>query len=369
MVPPKSAPPSPGAASERSGDRWDDIEIISYGSGSPSSSPEEEAAAIRDIASQWQNAGSDARSSSQENPPAGTSSSSASSAAPDPLAVYSDSIVSYSDGAFTEHPVNAATTSGAYADWQGEIAKAAEANGKIASALDFQTFVGTFKGEWAKEKEGRSLLQNQTALAFAQTQYDAALAQQDALLEALAAGLCDEECGAALQELEALINARQERVVELQAMVDADQAAEKAKAESTLPAPILQISRAVDEWVQKREEESAAAQTPIDLIAAIADGLHVASSPAASSTARSSVYPADGGAGGASPQASVSAEGGATTTGNLTSEDGIVQIAKKVWSFLKSLFTPAAASTTPERVETQKKTCSLFLSLLGRCNK
>ena len=222
------------------------------------------------------------------------------------------------------------------------------------------SIISFFGGGWT----GRgTLIEQKAALAQAQVDYDAAVAQTGALQEARGVGLCDSDCSAILAALESELPARRSNISEL------DKIVQKNEAIAALPAPALQIERFVAGLAHPADSVSDTPATPVSQDVASLNarqdaGMQQSAGPSAYeqivAQASSSVV------GGASPESqatvTVSSQPNVSATSSETAGEGtVLRIVSTVWETLKSWFTPRTAASTPQH------SCSLFATLFQGC--
>jgi hypothetical protein len=191
----------------------------------------------------------------------------------------------------------------------------------IGEAASIESILANFNGFWTKRSAPPS--QYEAALAQAQASYDAAIAHIGALQDAVSAGICDEQCTYALASLQSEIPIRRSHINQLAEIVREDRLTPRPPPPPTL-AQIHRVAESV---------------TPIP-----------------SGDARSPTNPS-------APPTRVQLETQETpkSSGEVPGEAIVLRIVNSVWEFLKSFFIPPPKALAP------RETCSLFLSLLGRC--
>lgn len=293
-------------------------------------------------------------------------------------------------------PLSPATSAIEQADTGGQlrmtVGKSAGSGAPLANPINFlspgwDAIASGLRGTWAG---GSTLYPDAAALAQAQANYHGIVAQINALEQVQAAGLCDESCGKAMASLQTQLSVTKERVDTLTQAVADDQmrASSKSSSSTQLPAPSMQIADIVSGVIRAITGNTGAAPTTADAtvpaatysgtasggsgIPASVPGLAPSSSEIPSMIAQ---YAADTAESAGAP-ANVAISGGEMAEAPaqpslLSSDNVIVKTVVRMWSFIKSIFTPQQSATTTgtttEQAAPKLRTCSLFLSLFGGC--
>lgn len=248
---------------------------------------------------------------------------------------------------------NAATTTTTDTGERIKITMQTATSTRLADILDVYNAVGTSTPDWLEETLSKlgviakddetpgtgSILEhdsvywtqqpntardNKIELAKAKATYDAIQAHIDALREAINAGLCDEQCMLSIDSLQDQLPIRRAQIEELDAVVKKD----TAPSLTTPPPTIAQTNRIIE--------------------GSIPVYIYGTESATISNRPTTPVH--------------LAAQETPNASGTVSGETIVARVVKNIWGVLKSLFAPEQpAAPVPQ------KTCSLFLSLLGKC--
>ncbi len=192
----------------------------------------------------------------------------------------------------------------------------------ITDPASYESILAYINGDWPHVL--RTATQNRAALAQAESERTSIIAHIESLQEAREAGICDERCASVLSTLQRDLPQWQSRVEALEAAVRNDAAPRPAP-----PPTVAQMSRVAGSLARP--------------------GYQV---PEAVSPRGSSAAPA---------VVSVASQEAPPPSGEVKGEAIVLRIVRSIRDFLKSWFLPSP------QAQAAKGTCSLFLSLFGKC--
>ncbi|MBI5457721.1 hypothetical protein HY971_03285 [Candidatus Kaiserbacteria bacterium] len=225
----------------------------------------------------------------------------------------------------------------------------------IAGPAGIAAIIAAFNGSWTPRSN--TSFGDSAALAQAKSDFESAVAQIAALQEARSAGLCDVTCDSSLASLESELSMRQMNIDALDAIVQKNESALP-----DLPAPTIQISRIVNDYVRSQEQSTAVSLAALNSDTADPPNAQ-RGAPDRSATQSGSDTSAQNSAGSPTSVGIATQEESASTPSEATGENVVVRIVSGIWSALKSFFSPNTTSAT----STPQNYCSLFSRIFGGC--